>query len=137
MTANGSRGISYHVSYALVDRGTRVVIGSRNEEQGQKVAKEFNERIGREVAVFRRTDVTRYDDLKALFALAESKFGGVDYLCIFDIRKIAIMNAGVVGDKNTCGAFSSLNDENDMFIQNINVGGVIKGNKVALRTSYG
>ena len=30
------------------------------------------------------------------------------HLCIFDILKIAIMNAGVVGDKNTCGAFSPL-----------------------------
>ncbi|KAI7849075.1 hypothetical protein BDC45DRAFT_521478 [Circinella umbellata] len=119
----GSRGIGYHISSALVDRGTKVVIGSRNEKQGQKVAKEFNERHGSDVAVFLRTDVSKYDDLKALFALAESKFGGVD---------IAIMNAGVVGDKNTCGAFSPLDDGNDMSIQNINIGGVIKGNKVAL-----
>ena len=36
------------------------------------------------------------------------------YLCIFDIRKIAIMNAGVVGDKNTCGAFSPLNGNQDV-----------------------
>ena len=40
----GNRGIGYYVSSALVDRGTKVVIGSRNDEQGQKVAKEFNER---------------------------------------------------------------------------------------------
>ncbi|KAG2223539.1 hypothetical protein INT45_000859, partial [Circinella minor] len=120
----GSRGIGYHLSSALVDRGTKVVIGNRNEEQGQKVVKEFNERLGSEVAVFLCTDVTKYDDLKTLFALAESKFGGVD---------IAIMNAGVVGDNNTTyGAFSPLDDENEMWIQNINIGGVIKGNKVAL-----
>ncbi|KAI7849076.1 hypothetical protein BDC45DRAFT_609794 [Circinella umbellata] len=94
-----SRGIGYHISSTLVDRGIKIVIGSRNEKQGQKVAKEFNERLGNEVSVFLRTDVTKYDDLKALFALAESKFGGVD---------IAIMNAGIVGDKNTCGAFLPL-----------------------------
>ena len=35
-------------------------------------------RVGSEVAVFLRTDVTKYDDLKALFSLAESKFGGID-----------------------------------------------------------
>ena len=40
----GSRGIGFYVSSALVDRGIKVVIGSRNDEQGQKVAKEFNER---------------------------------------------------------------------------------------------
>ena len=38
----------------------------------------IKKRVGSEVAVFLRTDVAKYDDLKALFALAESKFGGVD-----------------------------------------------------------
>ncbi|KAI7849074.1 hypothetical protein BDC45DRAFT_521473 [Circinella umbellata] len=119
----GSRGIGYHVASALIDRGTKVVIGNRNNEEGQKIVKEFNERIGSEVAVFLATDVTKYDDLKALFGLAEKLFGGID---------IAIMNAGTVGNNNILGAFSPLDDKNDMLIQEINVGGVIKGNKIAL-----
>ncbi|KAI9270548.1 hypothetical protein BDA99DRAFT_569875 [Phascolomyces articulosus] len=118
----GSRGIGYNVAKALVARGSKVVLGDLLDKEGEAAAKEFNDKAGKQVAVYLHTDVTKYKDLIALFALAEKAFGGVD---------IAILNAGIAGDA-ACGLFTPLDDRADMFIHEVNVGGVVKGNKVAL-----
>ena len=40
-------------------------------------------RAGKQVAAYIHTDVTKYKDLLALFALAEKTFGGVDVIKLF------------------------------------------------------
>ncbi|KAG2228317.1 hypothetical protein INT45_011109 [Circinella minor] len=117
-----SRGIGYNVAKALVERGSYVVIGDLLEKEGEAAVKEFNDRAGRQVAIYLHTDVTKYKDSIALFALAEKTFGGVD---------IAILNAGIAG-RYSGGLFTPLDDREDMHIHEVNVGGVVKGNKVAL-----
>ncbi|KAG0194605.1 hypothetical protein DFQ28_008864 [Apophysomyces sp. BC1034] len=104
-----SRGIGKAVAEALVDRCTNVVIGDLLDEQGQSVVDDLNKRAQRKVAVYQHADATKYADLKRLFEVAASEFGGVD---------IAIFNAGVAKDANAL--FTPMD------------GGVIKGNKVAL-----
>ncbi|KAI7849078.1 hypothetical protein BDC45DRAFT_574227 [Circinella umbellata] len=122
VVTGGSRGIGYNVAKELVARGARVVIGDILDKQGEAAIKEFNDRAGKKVAAYIHTDVTKYKDLLALFSLAEKTFGGVD---------IAVLNAGVTG-MGAGGIFTPLDDEKDMSIHEINMGGVIKGNKVAL-----
>ncbi|KAI9270592.1 hypothetical protein BDA99DRAFT_602872 [Phascolomyces articulosus] len=117
-----SRGIGYNVAKALVERGSKVVIGDLLDKEGEAAAKEFNDKAGKHVAAYLHTDVTKYNDLIALFALAEKTFGSVD---------IAILNAGIAGE-GAGGLFTPLDDRADMFIHEVNVGGVVKGNKVAM-----
>ncbi|KAI9471388.1 hypothetical protein BDB00DRAFT_943696 [Zychaea mexicana] len=118
----GSRGIGYNVAAALVAKGAKVVLGDILDKEGEAAAKELNTRAGKQVAAYIHTDVTKYKDLIALFALAEKTFGGVD---------IAMLNAGIAGE-SAGGVFTPLDDRADMLIHEVNIGGVIKGNKVAL-----
>ncbi|KAI9471389.1 hypothetical protein BDB00DRAFT_880044 [Zychaea mexicana] len=97
----GSRGIGYNVAAALVDRGAKVVLGDILDQQGEDAARELNERVGKQVVAYLHTDVTKYKDLKALFALAEKLFGGVD---------IAVLNAGITG-KGSGGIFTPLDGD--------------------------
>ncbi|KAI7849077.1 hypothetical protein BDC45DRAFT_521483 [Circinella umbellata] len=117
-----SRGIGYNVAKALVARGAYVVLGDLLDKEGEAAVQELNDKVGKQVAMYLHTDVTKYKDLIALFALAEKSFGGVD---------IAILNAGIAGNEAS-GVFTPLDDQADMFIHEVNVGGVVKGNKVAL-----
>ncbi|KAG2207088.1 hypothetical protein INT46_010488 [Mucor plumbeus] len=116
-----SRGIGKAVADAIIANGGKVVIGDLLEKEGQAVVSEYNKRAGEKVAVFIRTDVTKYDDNKNLFQLAEREFSGVDY---------ALLNAGIGYNANSM--FSPLNDEMEEKILNVNTIGVIKGTKVAL-----
>ncbi|KAI9275838.1 hypothetical protein BDA99DRAFT_496574 [Phascolomyces articulosus] len=118
----GSRGIGFNIAKALVERGVKVVLGDILDKEGNAAAKELNDQYDRQVAIYQHTDVTKYSDLKVLFSMAVEVFGGVD---------IAIMNAGITGPL-AGGVFTPLDDEADMRIQEINLGGVIKGDKVAL-----
>ncbi|KAI8890543.1 NAD(P)-binding protein [Backusella circina FSU 941] len=113
----GSRGIGLACAQALVDRGAKVVLGDILDTEGNKATANLNK--NGKVAVYCHTDVTKYSDLIKLFQTAEKEFGGVD---------IAFLNAGV-GSPNIL--FSPLDDDADMLCQEINLGGVIKGNKVA------
>ncbi|KAI9275840.1 hypothetical protein BDA99DRAFT_532786 [Phascolomyces articulosus] len=118
----GSRGIGFNTAKALVDRGVKVVIGDILDKEGNEAVKELNEKAGKQVAAFIHTDVTKYNDLLSLFELADKSFGSVD---------IAILNAGITGVSGG-GVFTPLDDDGDMFLHEVNMGGVIKGDKVAL-----
>ncbi|SAM03779.1 hypothetical protein [Absidia glauca] len=123
VVTGGSKGIGLAVSTALVAREVKVVIGDVLTEQGQEAVNDLNQTAGyNEAAIFQYCDVRRYDDLKKLFELAETRFGGVD---------IAAMCASV--GSNLDGIFQDpMEDEAERSILDVNIGGVIKGNRVAV-----
>ncbi|GAN02009.1 15-hydroxyprostaglandin dehydrogenase [NAD(+)]-like isoform X1 [Mucor ambiguus] len=117
----GSRGIGKSVADVIIANGGMVIIGDLLEKEGKSVVAEYNERAGKQVAAFIRTDVTKYSDNMALFQLAEKEFGGVDY---------ALLNAGIGYNANSM--FSPLDDKMEEKVMQVNTIGVIKGTKVAL-----
>ncbi|KAI7898592.1 uncharacterized protein BX663DRAFT_524008 [Cokeromyces recurvatus] len=117
----GSRGIGKAVADALIKRGAKVVIGDILEAEGQVLVNTYNELANEKVAIFIRTDVTKYADNQALFKLAEHEFGGVD---------LALLNAGIGSNANS--TFSPMDDQLDERIIDINTTAVIKGTKVAV-----
>ncbi|KAI8335734.1 hypothetical protein BC941DRAFT_514585 [Chlamydoabsidia padenii] len=121
VVTGGSRGIGFAVCEALIARGAKVVIGDILEKEGQQAVDVLNKSAGEKRVAFQYCDVRKYDDLKKLFQLAESQFGGVD---------IAILNAGI--STNASGLLDPMDDESERLIHDVNVGGVIKGNKVAI-----
>ncbi|KAI9344703.1 hypothetical protein BD770DRAFT_414123 [Pilaira anomala] len=116
-----SRGIGKSISDALVEAGCKVAIGDVLEKEGQELVESYNKKAGSKVAVFLRTDVTKYRDNIGLFNLAEKEFGGVD---------IALLNAAI--GVNSDSMFTPLDDEVEERIIDINTTAVIKGTKVAL-----
>ncbi|MEU0884590.1 SDR family oxidoreductase [Lentzea sp. NPDC005914] len=109
-----SSGIGEATALLLAERGARLVLGARREDRlGDLVAK-----LGGE-AVYARTDVTRREDLQALVALAQERFGRLDVL---------VSNAGV-------GPISPLDDlrvdEWDEMVD-VNIKGVLHGIAAAL-----
>ncbi|KAI8374161.1 uncharacterized protein BYT42DRAFT_606148 [Radiomyces spectabilis] len=119
-----SRGIGKAVAEALAERGAKVVIGDVIDTIGETTTETINTRYGNhgnKIAIYQHADVTKYRDLIQLFEVAENEFGSVD---------IAIMNAGT--NQNYDTLFAPLDDKLEMAIYEVNVGGVIKGNKVAL-----
>ena len=84
----GGSGIGRATALALARAGAAVVIGNRNQDQGQAVVAEIAALGGK--AEFRRTDVSKAADVKALIAQAVASFGRLD---------LAFNNAGVDGEQ--------------------------------------
>ncbi|KAI8991100.1 hypothetical protein BDF20DRAFT_831179 [Mycotypha africana] len=117
----GSQGIGKAIADALIDNGAKVVIGDILEQKGQEAVAAYNKKAGSKVAVFIRTDVTKYEDNLALFKLADTEFGKVDH---------ALLGAGIATNANS--NFTALDDHLETNIFDVNVTGLIKGTKVAL-----
>ena len=107
-----SSGIGEAAAVLLAERGARLVLGARREDRLSALA-------ARTGAAFARTDVTRREDLHALVALAQERYGRLDVL---------INNAGI-------GPISPLDDlrvdEWDAMVD-VNVKGVLHGIAAAL-----
>ncbi|KAI9474279.1 MAG: hypothetical protein EXX96DRAFT_652961 [Benjaminiella poitrasii] len=116
-----SRGIGKAVADILIEKGAKVVIGDILDKEGQELVNAYNERAGKKVAAFIRTDVTKYSDNQALFKIAEQEFGGVD---------LTLLNAGIGSNANS--TFSLMDDDLDERIIDINTTAIIKGTKVAI-----
>ncbi|KAG2220724.1 hypothetical protein INT45_007336 [Circinella minor] len=123
VVTGGSRGLGKAVAKALVERGSKVVIGDVLDEAGQETVNELNNQAGGSVkaAVYIHTDVSLYKDAIALFKLAESEFGGVD---------LAFLNAGVINKPDYI--FTPLDDEAEKLLPDVNISGVVKCTRVAL-----
>jgi 15-hydroxyprostaglandin dehydrogenase (NAD) len=87
VVSGGGSGIGRAAVLALVGRGARAVVADIDEDGGHRTVEMAGERVG--VAVFRRCEVTKTENLASTFDLAIERFGGLD---------IAFNNAGIIGE---------------------------------------
>ena len=73
----GASGIGAATTRLFVENGARVVVADLQPELGEAIAKELAPNVA-----FRKTDVSREDDVRAAVALADERFGRLD--CIFN-----------------------------------------------------
>ncbi len=113
----GASGIGRATVELFVEEGAKVVFADVNEEVGQKLADELGEN-----AIFKRTDVSKPEEVQALVDTAINSFGGLH---------IMFNNAGVSGAQYD----RFLDDPFDDFdkVVGVNWLGVIKGAQCAGR----
>ena len=102
-----SSGIGEATARMIVDAGAKVVLGARRAERLEALAQELGD-----AAAFRTADVTSLEDMQALAALAEERFGRVDAL---------FANAGIM----PAGNMSELDVDGWMRMVDVNVKGVL------------
>ena len=115
IVTGGGQGIGRAAAIALAGQGCRVIIGNRDQEKGQQVVDEIS-RLGGS-ATYRRTDVTRAEDVSALTDLALDKFSRLDIA----FNNAGIMHEALPTDRLDDGAFQR--------VMNVNVRGVWLGMK--------
>ena len=112
-----SSGIGEAIALLLAEKGAKIIIGARREEQLQNLTKKIIDKGGS--AAFQVTDVRRRDDLKNLIGKAMEVFGRLDVL---------VNNAGI----SRLSRFDDLQvDDWDEMID-INLKGVLYGIAAAL-----
>lgn len=117
IVTGGASGIGRATVELFVEEGAKVVIADLNEEQGQELA----ETLGPAV-VFKKTDVSSADDVRALVDFAVDHFGDLH---------VMFNNAGISG-----AVFNSLLDDDFRDFQQImsvNLLGVLLGSQAAAR----
>jgi 3-oxoacyl-[acyl-carrier protein] reductase len=87
VTAAAGTGIGFAVARRAVEEGARVMVSDAHERRSGEAAKEL-EKLGGGTVPFRRCDVTREDDVRALVEAAIAELGHVDVL---------VNNAGLGG----------------------------------------
>jgi 3-oxoacyl-[acyl-carrier protein] reductase len=92
VVTGGSRGIGRLISLALADVGAQVVIAARTKVDMDTVVDEIEARGGRAAAI--PTDLTKQEDVAALFRGVEDQFGYLDVL----INDAAIAPVGPLAD---------------------------------------
>ena len=117
ITGAGS-GIGRTCARSLADRGAAVVVADIDPVGGHETVSNITAQGG--TAEFVQVDVSRIDDLAAMFAAATARFGGFDILC---------NNAGIV-----CGApLWPATDPRLLMTQVVvNLGAVIIGTRLAI-----
>ena len=71
-----SSGIGEETAKVLAKNGAKIVLSARREDRLQKLAEE----LGDENAAYLKSDVSSFDDMKAVVTLAKERFGRVDAL---------------------------------------------------------
>ena len=112
-----SSGIGKAAALELARRGARLVLGARHEEALVQVAERI--RLAGGEAVYRRTDVSKREDLLELVRLAQDSFGRLDAL---------FSNAGAM----PIGPFDELAVEDWETMVDVNIKGVLYGIAAAL-----
>src|SRR5688500_1474903 len=74
-----SQGLGRAGATELAREGANVVISSRDEETLSQTAAEIADETGAEVEPY-AADITRAEDIRALFSHAAERFGGLDVL---------------------------------------------------------
>lgn len=83
-------GIGLRTAEVFVAEGARIVIAGRRIAEGEALARHLGGSC-----VFRQTDVTKEDQMRALIALAAEKFGKID--CIFNNAGGPAQTGGIEG----------------------------------------
>lgn len=109
-------GFGAAMARRFAEEGCRMVLGDIQEGPGEALTKELGD-----VAVFRRCDVTREEDVAGLVDLAVSHFGQLD---------IMVNNAGIVG---AVGPIDTTPDDEWRATLDILLNGVFYGMKHAAR----
>lgn len=112
-----SSGIGEATARHLASRGASVVLGARREERLQALAEEIRSAGGQ--ADYRTVDVRDLDQVKALVALAQERFGRLDAI----VNNAGIMPLSTLDRLHT--------DEWDQMLD-VNVRGVLNGIAAAL-----
>lgn len=117
IVTGGSRGLGRGMVELFVEEGGRVVIADLLEDEGRALAESLGDAVR-----FKRTDVSRREEVQALVDHAVAEFGRLDAIC---------NNAGLSDD-----AFGSLLDADfTKFdrVMAVNVKGVMLGTQIAAR----
>ena len=83
-------GIGLRTAEVFVAEGAKVVIAGRRVAEGEKLAKKLGS-----ACVFRQTDVTIEEQMRALIALSVERFGRID--CLFNKRAARLRPAASRG----------------------------------------
>ena len=83
-------GIGLHTAEIFVAEGAKIVIAGRRAPEGEALAK----KLGAD-CIFRQTDVTVEEQMKALIALSVEKFGRID--CLFNNAGGPAQTGGIEG----------------------------------------
>lgn len=107
VVTGGTSGIGKAVCIRAGAEGATVVIAGRNEERGKAIEQTITDNGGK--ALFVRCDVTKKEDIIALYAKTMEVYGRID---------IAINNAGIVGDSKK---IEDLTDDDWFSVVNANL----------------
>jgi len=117
IVTGGTMGIGAAIAEVFAEEGARVVIASRNPEQGETLAASLGDAVR-----YRRADVARRGEVQALVDYTLAEFGGLDAM---------INNAAITG------AFHNRFLDDDMAdfdqVVNVNLAGVMHGCQIAAR----
>src|SRR5436853_7792471 len=83
-------GIGLRTAEIFVTEGAKIVIAGRRAPEGEALAKQLGANC-----IFRQTDVTIEEQMRALIALAVDKFGGID--CLFNKAGGPAQTSGIEG----------------------------------------
>lgn len=117
IVTGASKGIGEGIAREFSREGANVVVVSRGESEGIKMADELGSAEGR--AMFVRTDVTKSEDIQALIAKTIETFGKLDIL---------VNNAGYHISKNV----EETSEQEWEFIQNTNLRSTFLCSKYAI-----
>jgi NADP-dependent 3-hydroxy acid dehydrogenase YdfG len=112
-----SSGMGEATALLLAERGAKVVLGARRADRLQALAGRIADAGG--AAAYAPTDVTKRDDLTALVALAQERFGSLD---------VIINNAGI----GPISAMDALRVEDWDAMIDVNLRGTLYGIAAAL-----
>jgi len=119
LVTGASRGIGRAVAEALARRGIAVAVDYRKDERSARQTVEAIEALGAR-AIALRADVTRADEVSALFEAAEAALGPLDAL---------VCNAGVTRD----GLLGATTDDDLAGVFDTNLAGVVRCCREAAR----
>lgn len=117
VVTGGASGIGRATVELFIAEGAKVVLADVNETQGQELVAQLGPN-----ALFRRTDVSKKDEVEALVAFAIEKFGGLH---------IMFNNAGISGAQHARFLDDKLEDF--QHVVGINLFGVMVGCQAAAR----
>ena len=92
LVTGGSTGIGRATAIAFAQRGCRVVVAARHEEESEETVR-LSKEAGTD-AVFIRTDVSNAEDVENLVATTVDRFGRLDFAfnnagAVFDVQLLA------------------------------------------------